>query len=155
MLMSTQMVLDQRCTTYHHAPMNFSDRLRYWRTKRDLTQEQLAHECGWSGQSRIANYESNGKNSREPELQDVPLIARALEIPVEALLADESFELFKQMEGNGYQIPDGVALTLRESKLIQNYRATTETGKKAVEYAASALSEQVQDEQNEKRDKAA
>lgn len=54
-------------------------RIKSARKARGLTQEQLAEACGWSGQSRIGNYET-GK--REPSAADMQLIAAALGIPV-------------------------------------------------------------------------
>jgi transcriptional regulator with XRE-family HTH domain len=65
--------------------MAFSDNLKRLRLSRGLTQEQLALACGWSGQSRVANYESSAPNAREPKLSEVPLIATALGVSVSEL----------------------------------------------------------------------
>lgn len=62
--------------------MNFAQNLKRLRVDAGLTQEQLAHACGYSGQSRIGNYESG---SREPELQEIPIIAKALGVEIAEL----------------------------------------------------------------------
>ncbi len=41
--------------------MDFAANLKRLRQERKLSQEQLALKCGWSGQSRIANYESTSR----------------------------------------------------------------------------------------------
>lgn len=63
--------------------MGFPANLKRYRKLAELTQEQLAHACGWSGQSRIANYEA-GK--REPTFADADALARALGVSREELL---------------------------------------------------------------------
>lgn len=67
--------------------MAFSENLRRIRIERGLTQEQLALACDW-GQSRIANYESRGRNAREPSLNDIETIARALSVTRAELIGD-------------------------------------------------------------------
>lgn len=67
--------------------MGFRDNLRKFRKAARLTQEQLALACGWSGQSRIANYEAG---TREPTLDEVASLAAALGVtPGELLDAPE------------------------------------------------------------------
>jgi len=69
--------------------MDFHERLRYWRKTARLTQEELAHRCGYSGQSLIANYEAaNPKNRREPPLSEIPRLADALGISAGQLVDD-------------------------------------------------------------------
>lgn len=68
--------------------MAFSDNLKRLRIAARLTQEELALACGWSGQSRIANYESSSVSGREPKVSEVPLIARALGVPVAELFGE-------------------------------------------------------------------
>lgn len=73
--------------------MDFHERLRYWRKTAHLTQEELAHRCGYSGQSLIANYEaSNPKNRREPALSEIPRLADALGIRSGQLVDDREME---------------------------------------------------------------
>lgn len=62
--------------------MNFAANLRRLRAKTKLSQEKLAHACGYQGQSRISNYE-NGL--REPELAEIPVIATALGVEIAEL----------------------------------------------------------------------
>lgn len=69
----------------NNAGMGFPANLRRLRTAAKLTQEQLAHACGWPGQSRVANYEA-GK--REPNLEEVALLAAALRVEPGDLLDD-------------------------------------------------------------------
>lgn len=57
-------------------------RIKAWRLDRGLSQEALATRCGWDRQARISNYE----NGREPKLQDLRAIARALDLDVIQLL---------------------------------------------------------------------
>lgn len=64
--------------------MTFAKRLRQLRIQRGLSQEALALACGWSGQSRIANYESTKPKARQPKPDELPLLARALGVPVGA-----------------------------------------------------------------------
>lgn len=48
-----------------------------------MTQEQLAHAAGMGGQSRIGNYE---KGIREPKLEEIQALARALGVSVPELI---------------------------------------------------------------------
>ena len=48
-----------------------------------MSQGQLAAACGWASQSRIGNYEAG---TREPKIDDVNKIAKALSIKPEQLL---------------------------------------------------------------------
>jgi transcriptional regulator with XRE-family HTH domain len=65
----------------------FAQRLKRLRVARGLTQEQLAHACGYPGQSRIANYESLGASARVPSLAEIPTLANALGVPETELVA--------------------------------------------------------------------
>jgi len=68
--------------------MAFSDNLRAARIAKGMTQEQLALACGWSGQSRIANYESSSPSGREPKLAEISLLAHALGVSVASLFGE-------------------------------------------------------------------
>jgi transcriptional regulator with XRE-family HTH domain len=59
--------------------------LRDIRTKKEMTQEELAQSCGISRQ-RITNYEIG---IREPNLDTLKKLATALEVTVDELLRDE------------------------------------------------------------------
>lgn len=63
--------------------MGFKENLKRYRLAAEFTQEQLALACGFSGQSRIANYE---KGSRDPDFDDLEKIARALSVDKADLL---------------------------------------------------------------------
>lgn len=67
--------------------MNFAKNIKKRRLELGLTQEQLAHACGWPGQSRVANYE---KGLREPTINDIQTLAKVLQIEVSALFGDIS-----------------------------------------------------------------
>lgn len=56
-------------------------RIRDARTAAQLKQPELAAKCGWT-QSRISNYE---RGERQPGLDDLAVIAKALNIPVQEL----------------------------------------------------------------------
>lgn len=51
-----------------------------------LTQPELAEKCGW-GQSRISNYE---RGEREPGIDDLRLISKALGVDIYDLIANKS-----------------------------------------------------------------
>ncbi|MBT2142715.1 helix-turn-helix transcriptional regulator [Rhodanobacter sp. LX-99] len=65
--------------------MKFAANLKRLRKAAKLSQEGLALACGWSGQSRVGNYESG---LREPELDEIPTIARALGVQVGELFGE-------------------------------------------------------------------
>lgn len=63
-----------------------------------MTQEELAHECGWT-QSRIANYESEDpKNRRVPRGKDPQKLAAALNVSVSELMYGSSEHAVTQAE---------------------------------------------------------
>ena len=68
--------------------MNFAANLKAFRIKAGLSQEQLAHACGYSGQSRIGNYESSAPNARQPKPNEIPKIAKALGVSVGELFGE-------------------------------------------------------------------
>lgn len=68
--------------------MAFAENLRAARIAAGMTQEALALACGWSGQSRIANYESTSPSAREPKVSEVPLLAKALGVSIGSLFGE-------------------------------------------------------------------
>src|ERR1043166_2797833 len=66
--------------------MGFKQNLRKYRKAAQMTQEQLAHACGFPGQSRIANYE-NG--AREASYEDLEKLAQVLKVSQTELLGGE------------------------------------------------------------------
>lgn len=68
--------------------MTFAANLRKLRIAAGLSQERLAHACGYPGQSRIGNYENEGPSGREPKLAEIPVIARALGVEIAALFGE-------------------------------------------------------------------
>lgn len=67
--------------------MTLGQRIAHFRNKAGLTQEQLATACGWESKSRIGNYE---RDSREPTLEDLRVIAKALGVSIFDLISDKS-----------------------------------------------------------------
>lgn len=58
-------------------------RIAHFRKLAGLSQAALAKSCGWGSQSRVGNYE---KNTREPSLDDLAAMARAMGVSPEALI---------------------------------------------------------------------
>lgn len=56
-----------------------AERIKYARIAKKLTQPALAELCGWDSQTRISNYE---RGIREPSIQDLDKIAKALGVDV-------------------------------------------------------------------------
>lgn len=74
--------------------MSLKQQLREIRENRGLSQAQLAKNCGWDRASRISNYESG---LREPTLEDIKKMARALDVnPLE--LVKEELEINSSTE---------------------------------------------------------
>jgi transcriptional regulator with XRE-family HTH domain len=71
--------------------MAFRDRLRALRLQKGLTQQALADLCGFEYQSRIANYEAPASKAqaRSPDVDELPLIARALGVGVDAFFTED------------------------------------------------------------------
>lgn len=67
----------------NNAAMAFPDNLKRLRKAAGFTQEALALACGWSGQSRIANYE---KGIREPNFDETAALASALGVNTSDLI---------------------------------------------------------------------
>lgn len=95
--------------------MNFSANLKRLRKASGLSQEGLALACGWSGQSRVGNYESG---YREPELAEIPVIARALGVQIGELFGEPPSQ--SQPMRLNHEIVRDVAAVLQEEfkKLI-------------------------------------
>lgn len=56
------------------------------RKAKGMSQQELAHACGWESQSRIGNYE---RGIREPNLQDLQKLSRALNTSFNELVAGQ------------------------------------------------------------------
>ncbi|OOH25682.1 LexA family protein [Pseudomonas aeruginosa] len=61
-------------------------RIAHYRSLKGISQAKLAKACGWASQSRIGNYE---KDTREPSLDDLELIAQVLDVTVAELIESE------------------------------------------------------------------
>jgi transcriptional regulator with XRE-family HTH domain len=74
----------------------FGYRLRTVRNLRKLTQETLALALSSekSGQSRIGNYESTGPKARQPKLEEINHLAKALDVPTSVLTDQTAFDEF-------------------------------------------------------------
>jgi SOS-response transcriptional repressor LexA len=68
--------------------MNIGERIKSRREGLKLSQQALAAMCGWENATRISNYENN---YREPTLQDIMLLAKALDIAPNALAFGDNY----------------------------------------------------------------
>lgn len=62
-------------------------RIARLRKQAGLNQRNLAEACGWASQSRVGNYE---KNTRLPSIDDLKLIAAALNVTLAELAGDDA-----------------------------------------------------------------
>lgn len=90
-------------------------RIAHYRTLADMSQGALAAACGWSGQSRIGNYEAG---TREPKIDDINRIAKALSISPEQLLMPPA-----PIDPGALKIPSA-----KDYALIRQYSAAGECG---------------------------
>lgn len=109
--------------------MSFSTRLRYLREAAGLTQEQLALACGFSGQSRVANYETRSGRAREPSIEDLIAISRALAVPVGVLVDPDEFAAYT---ANG---PDAAR---KAAEITFLYMHAEDSAKRMIEAVAEA-----------------
>ena len=66
--------------------MSISANIKKYRKLAKLSQPALANLCGWDLQSRISNYETG---TRLPSINNLKLIAIALNIKIEKLVNDD------------------------------------------------------------------
>lgn len=80
------------CSQLYTGRDNFMDmnrvgeNIKYLRGVRNLSQARLAELCGWENASRISNYENT---PRQPSLEDIEIIARALRTDPAALAFED------------------------------------------------------------------
>jgi transcriptional regulator with XRE-family HTH domain len=75
--------------------MKFAANLKRIRLSKKLSQEELAHACGFPGQSRVGNYEAG---TREPSTDEISLIAKVLEVGVGELFGEPPASVSKSQE---------------------------------------------------------
>ena len=68
---------------YYLGMKTLAARIAHYRSLAGMSQGALAAACGWASQSRIGNYEAG---SREPKIEDINRIAKALSVSPEQLL---------------------------------------------------------------------
>lgn len=115
--------------TFRSDQVSFSTRLRYLREAAGLTQEQLALACGFSGQSRVANYETRTGKAREPSIEDLIAISRALAVPVGVLVDPDEFAAYT---ANG---PD---VARKAAAITYLYMHAEDSAKRMIEAVAEA-----------------
>ncbi|WP_044061349.1 LexA family protein [Pseudomonas aeruginosa] len=71
------------------------ERIAHYRKLKGLSQAKLAKACGWGSQSRVGNYELN---TREPSLDDLDLMARALGVSFGELVGSTSAPRHQNVE---------------------------------------------------------
>ncbi len=62
-------------------------KIRQKREEQKLSQGKLAQLCGWDNRSRISNYE---RGEREPDYEDLAIIADVLKCPISELIDKEN-----------------------------------------------------------------
>lgn len=100
---------------YYGIMKTLASRIAHYRTLAGMSQGQLAAACGWASQSRVGNYETG---SREPKIEDINKIAKALSIKPEQLLLSSY-----QPEEPGVKTPNSY-----DYALIRQYSAVGECG---------------------------
>ena len=101
-------------------------RIAHYRKLKGLSQQALAHECGWESQSRIGNYE---RDSREPSFDDLRRIAKVLEVTLNDLLnpvlqiaeseaGDYASE--QRLSPRSRQVLDRLMLAASEGRLVED-----------------------------------
>ena len=108
-------------------PTYTGDMIRKYRTEKGLTQKKLGELCGIAD-SNIRKYESGNQN---PKIETLQIIADALDIPVNRLLAGKIItgdELKEKLSEYGltHLVPD----TEEERIVLENCKKLNETGKK-------------------------
>lgn len=92
--------------------MKLGDKMKIYREQLGLSQKELAAICTeldksgnpW-GQPRIANYE---KNNRTPNLDDIEIIAKALNVSPETLAFDQNIAPVKLRKSYCYPLLSGI-----------------------------------------------
>lgn len=77
-------------------------RIAHYRNAAGMSQAALAKACQWSSQSRIGNYE---RDTREPSLADLHLMASVLGVPKEYLLLGEPSKSALSSGAPGSRVP--------------------------------------------------
>ncbi len=101
-------------------------RIAHYRKLKGLSQQALAHECGWESQSRIGNYE---RDSREPSFDDLRRIAKVLEVtlndllnPVLQIAESEAGDYAREqrLSPRSRQVLDRLMLVASEGRLVED-----------------------------------
>lgn len=105
-----------------HSVIKISDmktlgaRIAHYRNLAGMSQAGLAKACKWASQSRVGNYE---RDTREPSLDDIALMADVLRIPKEWLL----------LGGGGGQFDEDDASNVEQGPpIVSPYRAARIVG---------------------------
>lgn len=102
------------------AMKTLGSRIAHYRTVAGMSQAALAKACGWASQSRVGNYE---KNTREPSLDDIAVMAKALGVAQDLLLLHTTAE---PSQGSG---PDeNGSPSKKDYALIPQYTARASAG---------------------------
>lgn len=103
-------------------------RIKRLRNKKGISQQALAGLCGWSSQSRIGNYE---RDTREPSLADLQLLAPALDVTVSELVAGTGTDLLQHVTNDvGARLANFQHVRMESSALTEI--GATREGKVAV-----------------------
>lgn len=94
--------------------------IRNLRMQLGMSQKELARQCGWESNSRIANYEGAGKTKREPTLSDIKRIAKVLKVSAASL----AFDVFAAP--GDFPVPVVKGLPLLKPEQIKNWPSNKE-----------------------------
>lgn len=100
-------------------------RIAHYRKLKGLSQQALATACGWGSQSRIGNYE---RDIREPNLNDLRQIAKALRVTLNDLLTstmqiaeskDSRYAADQKLSPRSRQVIDRITLAAHQGRLVE------------------------------------
>ncbi len=76
---------------FMYSPLNkmIGKRIKLFRDRLGLTQPELTQRCGWKVGGRLSNYELG---QRKFKLEDLVILSKALEVPVECLISEKEPE---------------------------------------------------------------
>lgn len=98
-------------------------RIAHYRSLAGMSQAALAKACKWASQSRVGNYE---KDTREPSLDDIALMAKVLRIPKEWLLLGDDSGQTKQPDASNVEPGPDITSPYRAIKIVGTAQMGTE-----------------------------
>lgn len=90
-------------------------RIAHYRNLAGMSQAGLAKACKWASQSRVGNYE---RDTREPSLDDIALMADVLRIPKEWLLLGEGGGQFDADDASNVEQGPPIVSPYRAARIV-------------------------------------